>query len=513
MPDNSANNKRIAKNTLFLTIRSVIVMLVYLYTSRVILNTLGVEDYGVYSVIGGFVSMFGFLNTSLAAGVQRFYNYEHGANGENAMTSVYNAALRIQFILVAIIFILLETIGLWYLYNKMVLPEGRIDVAFWLFQFSMVSMVITIMQTPYTAAIMSFEKMDFFALVSIIDVFVNLGLTIALPFIPADKLLMYGILTLLRIALMFLLNFIFCKKNFKVIHFERKVDTSLLKKMLGFSGWNVFGTFGGVAKDQGLNMILNLFFGPVVNAARGVAMQVSGAVSGLVANVSVSVRPQLTGSYAKGDKRRAFNLMYSLSKISFTALYMMSLPIMIDIDYILHLWLGDAVPEHTNTFVILVFLMSYISTFNAAFSAIIHSSGKMKVYQLVGASFNIAILPIVYIFLKLDCSAEMAILISVIVFAIAQIPDLFILRHQEQMSIREYLKKVALPLILVVITSVFVPFIPSLFMREGFLRLAVIAIVSVVSVGASFYFLGTDTTEKALVRAAANKMLNKFIQR
>ena len=485
-------------------------MVVYLYTSRVILNTLGVEDYGIYNVIGGFVSMFAFLNGSLANGIQRFYNFELGSNGEESLTGVYNAAFRIQTILVIVVFVLLETIGLWYLYNKMVLPLDRMGVAFWLFQFSMISLLVSIMQIPYMAAIMSFEKMDYYALVSIIDVFVNLGLIIALPFIPADKLLMYGCITLFRSIVMFLMYFIFCKKKFDVLKLKRGVDTNLLKKMLSFSGWNVFGTFGGMAKDQGLNMILNLFFGPVVNAARGVAMQVSGAISGLVSNIGISVRPQLTGAYARGDKERAFKLMYSLSKISFGALYMMSLPIMIDINYILHLWLGEAVPEHTSVFVILIFMSAYLSAFNAAFSAIIHSSGKMKTYQIVGAAFNVAILPIVYFYLKNGCSSEKALLISVIVYAIAQIPNLFILRRQEGMSVRGYIKKVAIPLILVVVTTFWVPFVPFKLMDESFLRLVVITLVSAVVVGLSFYVLGTDKSEKDLIKVAFKKMSNKF---
>lgn len=506
------NNKRIAKNTMFLTIRSVIVMVVYLYTSRIILNTLGVEDYGVYSVIGGFVSMFAFLNSSLSAGIQRFYNFELGSKGEHSIQGVYNSALRIQIILSIVVFVLLETIGLWYLYNKMVLPPERIEVAFWLFQFSMISLVISINQIPFMAAIMSFEKMDYYSLVSIVDVFVNLGLTIALPFIPADKLLMYGILNLLRVTIMFFMYFVYCKKYIKVLIPEKKLDTLLLKKMLGFSGWNVFGTFGAMVKDQGLNMLLNLFFGPIVNAARGVAMQVSGAISSLVANVGVSVRPQLTGAYARGDKERSFHLMFSLTKISFVTLYMMSLPIMIEINYILHLWLGNAIPEHTAVFVVIIFLTSYLSAINAAFSAIIHSSGKMKTYQIVGSCFNIAILPIAYFSLKNGSSAEMAMWISFFVFAFVQIPSLFILRYQEQMSIRKYLNKVVLPITFVVISTVFIPFIPFKLMSENFLRLIVITVTSIATVSTSFFFIGTDASEKIIIKAAIAKITRKFKQ-
>lgn len=511
MPYNSENNKRIAKNTFFLTGRTVITMLVYLYTSRVILNSLGVEDYGVYNVVGGFVAMFGFLNSSLANGIQRFYNYERGRNGEDSMVVVYNLALRIQTILAITVVVLLEAVGVWYVGHKMVVPDGRVNVALWLFQFSTISMFISIIQVPYLAAIMSCEKMDYYAIVSIIDVFVNLGIAIILPFLPVDKLFMYGLLVLGRVILMFLMYFIYCKRIFSFIRFSPSAkNPKMMKEMLTFSGWNVFGTFGGMAKDQGLNVILNLFFGPVVNAARGVANQVSGAINSLISNVGVSVRPQLTGSYAQGDKQRSFNLMFSLTKISVITLYMLSLPIMVEIDYILHLWLGDVVPEHTAAFVVISFLTSYISSINAAFSAIFHSSGKMKYYQLLGSFFNILILPIDYMLLKGGCTPETALWMSFAIFGIAQIPNLLLLRKQEGLSIRNYIREVVFPIAIVMGSTFYIPLLVYKIMASGIIRLFTIGIISVVTVAASFYFLGANPREKAMVRNMMNGIIARF---
>ena len=358
MSDNSTNNKRIAKNTFFLTIRMIFVTLVYIYTSRVILNALGVVDYGIYNVIGGFVSMFGFLNLSLANGIQRFYN----------------AALIIQGVLALVILLLLESVGLWYLYSKMVIPVERFHIAFWLFQFSVLTSLLTIIQIPFQAAIMSYEKMDFYAIVSIFDVLLNLFIALAIPFVSLDKLLIFGLLTLIRAVVIFCMYFLFCKRNFTALKIQDKLDKVLLREMLSFSGWNMFGSFGGMVKDQGLNMILNLFFGPVVNAAKGIATQVAGAVQGFVSNISIAVRPQLTGSYASGDKERAFRMMYTLSKLSFIILYILSLPLIIEVDYVLHLWLGENVPDNASAFIIISILLNYLGSFSSSFSAIIHSS-------------------------------------------------------------------------------------------------------------------------------------------
>lgn len=508
-----SNNKRIAKNTAFLTFRMVFVTLVYIYTSRVILYALGVVDYGIYSVVGGFVSMFSFINLSLANGIQRFYNYELGAKGPNAVTPVYNASLVIQGLLVLVVFILLESLGLWYLYSKMVIPVERFPIAFWLFQFSVISSLLSIIQIPFQAAIMSFEKMDFYAVVSIIEVLINLLIAFILPYVCSDRLLMFGLFTLCRALIVFFMYFIYSKKTIPALVSQGRPNKSLMKEMLTFSGWNLFGSFGGMAKDQGLNMILNLFFGPVVNAAKGIATQVSGAVQGFVANISIAVRPQLTGAYAAGSKERSFHMMFVLAKLSFVILYMLSLPLMIEIDYVLRIWLGNNVPQDTNSFIIIAILLNFLSGFSSSFSALIHSSGNLKWYQISGAICNIAVLPVAYTCLINGCSAVFAYSIT-IVFVILNLLITIILLHKiEKLSIAEFTRKVLGPISLVVITTIFLPLLPKHYMSEGFSRFVVVTLVSIISISISYYTIGADKSEKQMINDTVNKSVRKILKK
>lgn len=503
-------NKTIVKNTIFLSLRMVFVTIVYIYSSRIILNALGVVDYGIYNVIGGFVSMFGFLNLSMANGIQRFYNYEKGANDAKAITSVYNTALVIQVLLAVVIFVLLESVGVWYLYNEMVIPVDRFDIAFWIFQLSVFTSLLSIFQIPYQAAIMSYEKMDYYAVVSVFDVLLNLTIAVMISFIPVDNLLLYGLLTAFRAMIVFAMYFIYSIKNFTALVICGKIDKKLLKDMLMFSGWNLFGTFGGMAKDQGVNMILNLFFGPVVNAAKGVATQVSGAVQGFVSNISIAVRPQLTGSYACGDKNRVFQMMYSLTKISFITLYIFSLPLMLEIDYILKLWLGNVVPLHANSFIVIAILLNFLNVYSSSFSALIHSSGKLKWYQISGAICNILVLPFSYFFLEKGCTAVFAYSITIVFVLINLIITVILLRKIEQLSIIDYCKKVISPLFLLVVTTLIFPLIPLYILQEGFFRLIIVTVVSTLVILLASYLFVADLSERLIVKLLIKKIIKKY---
>ena len=410
MPDNSSANKRIAKNSVFLTIRMVIVLLISLYTTRVVLKVLGVEDYGVYNVVCGFVSMFAFLNTSMSNGIQRFFNFELGRNGIEGANKVYCTALHIQLILAVIIVVLTESFGLWYLHNKMVVPEGRMVAAEWIFQFSILSFLFVIMQAPYTAAVMAHEKMDFYAVVSVLDVVFKLVIVLILPLFVWDKLILYGILYSLINVVNFSMYYIYSKKRFPEIRYRRQHDRSLFNSMLGFSGWNLFGSFNGVMKEQGINLVINFFFGPIVNAARGVANQVNGGLQSFVTNITMPVRPQVVQSYAQGNLSRTMHLTYSISKLSCCFLLMMAIPISFEIDYVLHLWLGENVPEHAGMFTIIILLTSLVNNLNSATSGVVHATGIMKDYQLWGSLISIASVPIAYVLLKLYPIPELALL-------------------------------------------------------------------------------------------------------
>lgn len=506
MSDNSSNNRRIAKNSIYMAIRMVFVLAITLYTTRVILDMLGVEDYGVYNVVCGFVSMFAFLNTSMSNGIQRFFNFELGKNGEEGANKVYNTALHIQFFLAVIIIVLTESFGIWYLHNKMVIPSDRLFAAEWIFQFSILSFLFIIMQAPYTAAVMAHERMDFYAIVSVLDAILKFAIVFAIPLFPGDKLIVYGVLYTFISVLNFILYFIYCKRNFAEIRIKRFFEKNLFRSMLGFSGWNIFGSLSGVMKEQGINLVLNLFFGPVVNAARGVAAQINGGLQSFVSNITTPVRPQVVQSYARGDYGRTMNLTYSVSKLSCCFLYLCSLPVVLEIDYILKIWLGNNIPEHTNTFVIIIILTSFVNNLNAAVSGVIHASGKMMTYQLVTSLVSILCVPASYIGLKNGLPSEFALLMVFVWTALAQAAALLILKGIVDYSIKDYFGKVLMPIVLLILASFWPSLLLRMVMEEGVLRLLVVAGSSVLVVAIGAYFIAFNKTEKELINTLLIKI-------
>lgn len=352
MSDRSSHNKRIAKNTLFLYLRMGLVLVVSLFSTRVVLQALDIEDYGINNVVSGFVTMFAFLNTSMSNGVQRFYNFSLGRKNGYSIKDVYNTALQIQAILAVTLLVPLETFGMWYIHTQMVIPIDRFAAAQWVFQFSVLSLVLLVLQIPYSAAIMAYEKMDYYAYLSIFDVLAKLGIAYIIKYTTFDKLILYGALNMLVSLICFFLYYGYAKSHFQDLKSDFIIRKQLFKPMLYFSGWNGFGSFAYMIKSQGLNMLLNVFFGPVVNAARGVSNMAMSAIQGFQSNIVIAFRPQLIQSYATGDNERVLKLFYNLSKVSFILLAMLSIPVIIEIEYILHLWLGDTIPDYTDSYTV-----------------------------------------------------------------------------------------------------------------------------------------------------------------
>ena len=509
----SSSNTRIAKNSLFLSIRMVFVMCISLYTSRVILQVLGVEDYGVYNVVCGFVSMFTFLNTSMSNGIQRFFNYELGRSGIKGANKVYVTSLFIQMLLGIVIVVLCESFGLWYLHNKMVIPEGRMLAAEWIFHLSMAGFLLVIMQVPYSAAVMAHEKMDYYAVVSVLDSVLKLVLVVLLPFMGYDKLIIYGIFSLLLHLFNFLMYFIYCKKKFEEITLstseEHRINKTLFGSMLGFSGWNIFGSFSNMMRDQGVNLIINLFYGPVVNAARGIAMQVNSAITNLVSSILTPVRPQVIQSFARNELERSMKLTFSISKFSLFFLMLLTLPISIEIDYILHMWLGDAVPNHSQMFCIIILATTAVLIPMGALATLVHASGKMVKYQLIGSTVKIVSVPIAYIMMKTGYAPEWA-LISVLFFdVIGFIVGMFIIKDLMPFSIKHYIRFVFFPLLPVFFISFFVGISLHFFIPNDIIRLiSVLTIVTIVSLSL-FYLIAVTKDEKSLL----NGMIIGYLQK
>lgn len=495
-----ADNKRIAKNTIFLYVRMFFVLIVSLYTSRVVLNTLGVSDFGVYNVVGGFVSLFGFLNATLSASMQRFFNFEGGQRGEEGVRDVYTAGFWIHVLLAVVVLILLESFGLWYINNVMVVPADRLHAANILFQYSIFSMALVILEIPYISATLSYERMDYYAVVSIIDVVLKLLIVLALPSIPYDKLISYATLTLIITVVNFLLYFIYAKKNFVALKLETKVNKGLCRSFLSFSGWNLVGTFAFMLKGQGLNMILNVFFGTLINAARGVAFQINSAIHGFSSNIVIAFRPQIVDSYSKKNNERVLKMFFSESKVCYCLILVLIVPIIIEIDYILRLWLGEAVPEYSNVFASLVLVDMLVCTLNTPVTQVTFSTGNIKSYQIVSSCINLLLLPVCYISLKMGFDATSVFVITIIFSMVNQIGCLICMKKVFAYSLRSYLKSVVIPLAVITILLPIVPYLISVYMSTSLLRLLLICISDVVLAFCLIWGFGLNEKEKLLVK-------------
>lgn len=503
------NNRRIAKNTLFLYIRMAIVMAINLYVTRAILDILGVADYGVYNVVCGIVSMFGFLNTSMANGIQRFYNFELGKNGEYAIVGVYNTALIIQFGLVVCILLLTETFGVWYVNNRMLIDPDRVVAANWIFQFAIISLVFVIMQIPYSAAILAYERMDYYAIVNIIDALMKLAIAFILPYLMGDSLILYGLLVMIISIIDFILYSTYCRIKFKQLKFKKTFDKPLFKSMLGFSGWNLLGSFAYVTKGQGVNVLINAFFGTVVNAANGIAAQISSAIQTFAVNIVLAFKPQLTQSYAVGDYHRAEDLMFSMSKIAYTLMCIIAIPIIVEINYILKLWLNTNVPANAQSFAILTIIATMIGILNTPVTQMIHAIGKMKKYQIATSIVICSILPISWIALKLGNEAISVFIVTIIIMVINQVVCLHVLHSVFNFNTYRYIKDVVISCIIITIIPLFASSCISASMPPSIWRLTIVILVNLLSITTLFY-LTMDNSKKNIVKSYLNKFKNKL---
>ena len=510
MQDNVLANKRIAKNSLFLSIRMVVVLCINLYTTRAVLALLGVEDYGIYNVVCGFVSMFTFLNVSMSSCIQRFFSYELGKNEGEDLNSVFCMAMLIQLILAVIVIVLCESFGLWYLHNKMVIAEGRMYAAEWIFQFSMISFLFVILQAPFTAAVMAHERMDFFAVVNIVDAVLKLCIVFVIPLLGSDYLITYGLLFALISVFDFIWYYIYCKKMFKEVYLKNIFHKHLFKSMLSFSGWNLFSSFSGMMREQGINIIMNLFFGPVVNAARGVAVQINAGISGFVQNILTPVRPQVIQSYAKGDVDRSLNLTYSISKFSMIFFYMLCLPVCLEMDFVLTLWLGKNVPEHTESFSIIILMTTAILILMGAQATLVHASGKMRNYQVVGSFVKFLSVPVSYFLLKNGSSPEVPLLMVLFFDFIGLIVGMVIIKGLMPFSLWVYLKKVLVPLFTVALPSFLIVVNLRDYVQNGIIRLMFTIILSFFTVCIFTICFGLNRNEKHLMKQMANRLLGKI---
>jgi len=487
------NNKRIAKNTLFLYFRMLLTMGVGLYTFRIVLATLGIDDYGVYNVVGGVVAMFSFLNASLAGGTQRFLTFELGKNDFEKLKATFSAALNIHILLAIIIFILAETIGLWFLIHKINVPEGRENAAMWVYQFSILAMFLSIIQVPYYASIIAHERMNIYAYFSIIDVSLKLVIVYCLYVSKYDKLITYAVLIFVVNFTIMIIYSLYCMKQFRECRFRLFYDKSLYASILSFSGWSIMGCGAVIGATQGVNIILNLFFGPAINAARGVAVQVNTAINAFVNNFQTAINPQIIKLYAGERIAELHTLLFLNSKFSFCIIWLLSLPVFLKVDVILHIWLVNGnVPEYSALFCRLILLQAMIYCIQRPFVMACHAVGKMRIFQLTTTPVLLLILPLSYILLKLGYPVYLPFVIYVITTIMEFIIEIFLLRRWINLSGIQFLNRVIYPVIIVVLTSFPLPFFLSKILDDTYVSFFIICSLSIVNAMLSIYSFALD---------------------
>lgn len=507
--NSSENNKRIAKNTMMLYFRMLFTMGVSLYTSRIVLNTLGVEDFGIYNVVGGVIIMFTFLNSAMASATQRFLTFELGRGDEAELKKIFSTSILIHGLIAIFIVILGETAGLWFLNTQMTIPVERMEAAQWVYQLSILSCMVMIMSVPYNAAIIANERMSAFAYISVLDVSLKLLIVFLLDYLGYDKLKLYAVLLFLVSLISRIVYGLYCKKHFKEAKFNWVWDKKLFKKMADFASWSLFGNLAGVAFTQGVNLLLNVFFGPAVNAARGITVQVQGAVNGFAMNFQTALNPQITKSYATKDLKYMHSLIYSSSKYSFFLLFFLSLPILLETELILTWWL-KIVPEHTISFLRIILVTTLIDAMANPLAISAQATGKIRKYQAVVGGILLLIVPFSYLALKIGALPEAVFFVHLLMVAIAQIARLWMIRPMIKLSLRNYFTEVVVKIILVGITSILLPFILFVMLPQNWWSFLLVSFACVISVSFFIYYLGMNAQEKKVIKTKVGELICKI---
>ncbi len=507
MPE--SGNRKIAKNAVYMYIRMLLTLIVSLYTSRVVLHTLGEEDFGTYSIVGGVVVFFTFISNAMATGTQRHLSYELGKR-EGDVATVFSACMRIQLWLALIILFLAETVGLWFLNYKMNFPEGRMPVVNWIYQFSILCCIIGVIQTVFTAAIISYEKMSFYAYISIFEVLMKLVVVFLLKLILYDKLLVYGGLILSVSLLMF---FIYSWYSFKILQNIKLVsikDASIYKTLISFSGWSLFGSLANVGYQQGINIIINLFFGVALNAATGIANQINGAISQFVSGFQQALNPQLVQSEASKNRKRQIDLIYKSSKFSFYIMFIIAFPLTVNLKYVLSLWLGEY-PLHTEELAILIFIGLLISCLSGPLWVSIYATGRIKYYQISVSIVALSILPITYVLGRLGGSPEAIYTVRASNFLFVLLLQLFFLKKYISMNIKDFCSSVLLPVIMLLALTIGCYYIIQLYISPAcdFISLVYQSAMYVAIIGLLVWLLGLSKAEKQQLIAIVRNRLHK----
>lgn len=507
----TTNNNRIAKNTALLYGRMLLLMVISLYTSRVVLKVLGVDDFGTYSIVGGVVVAFTFISNAMAAGTQRHLSYELGKVDGN-IPLIFSACLKIHIALAIVVGILAETLGLWFLNTKMNFPNGQMDIVNWVYQFSIFTCMLGVIQVPYIAVVIAHEKMSFYSYISIVEAFMKLGLVFLLIVIPLDKLFLYALLMTVSQLLIFLTYIYFCHVKFSTIKIIKILDKGIYKQIVSFSVWVLFGALANVGYQQGVNIIVNIYFGVALNAAVGIANQINSAVHNFAANFQQALNPQLIQAEASHDKSRQYDLIIKSSKFSFFIMYVIAYPLSINLPIVLKQWLGNY-PPHTVGICICILAGVLITCISGPLWVTIYATGKVKYYQIIVSIVALSILPIIYFGGNYGFNVEQMFIVRSFNYIFVMLVQLYFLKKYIDFSILYFLRNVILPIFgsvsLSIISFIIIKeYIPqALCLKELFFQ----SFMYFITVSVLIFFFGLSNKERiGLVKLCRQQFKNKL---
>lgn len=508
----SENNKRIAKNTMILYVRMFVMMFISFFTTRIVLNALGIEDYGVYNVVGGLVAMFSMLSSSLTSASSRFITFALGEGDLDKQKRVFATTINIHVILAIVVFLVAEILGIWFLNNKLNISDSRMYAANWVLQSSIVVFVLGILTVPYQSSIVAHERMSAFALVTMIDAVFKLIVAYIIDFYAGDRLILYSLLLIIPSLFNLIVYFYYCRRKFEECHYSFIWDKTIFYEMIGFSVWNFIGCTAGLLKDQGVNILINIFFSTVVNAARGVAMQINSIVNQFTTNFMMAVNPQITKYYASGELERMHRLVFYGTRMSYYLFMFIAIPVFFEIEAVLFVWLGQ-VPEHTVLFVRLILILTLTEILSRMLITAQSATGRIRNYQLVVGGLLMLNFPLSYIALKLGAIPEMTVVVGIFVSFICLVARLWFLRTMVSLRVRDFVSQVLVNVFVVTLLSSVVPAMCYYFIEHYIIRFFAVCVSSVVMSGVVIYFVGCNSWERDMLRGYVVKFINKILHR
>lgn len=508
---NNSNKKTLAKNTLFLYMRMLLTMFVGLFTSRVVLQTLGVVDFGIYNVVGGIITMLSFVESTMTGSTQRFITYEIGRGDIQSIKDVFFTANTVHLILSLFIVLIGETIGLWFVNTYLNIPEGRMFAANCIYQCTIFSFAVSTISTPYNAAVVAHECLDAYAYISIFEVLAKLSIVYILVFFSFDKLVLYAILLAVVAFTSKLILVSYAMMKFHECRMKYRFSVSNIKAMTGFAGWNLIGTVAWLAKDQGINILINVYCGPAINAARGIAFQVNTAVLGFINNFQTALNPQITKSYAVGDVLTTNKLVIKGTKFSYYLLFILALPVLVNTEYLLGLWLKN-VPAYTVVFVRLALMCSMTDVFYRCMLTAHLATGNIKYLQIYAGLTNMLNLPLSFIFLYLGYNATCTFVIAIVVSFINLFVRLYCYKKVMTINVKSFIKNVLFRSLIVSAISAIFPLMLSCYMSNSFWNFILLSFACLVSSIVSIRYLGLTQSEISMIKAYISKIKRKVIK-